>query len=224
MYWSAVQVLRNKPDTTVDDTMLTRVLANFVNTFVILSNMPPAVMAPPKHMAQIINQMVSIMPDMPRVAINSLICSFPASKLVLVKRMVMTPLIMVNTLFPASPAISTNKFGWKKTAKTAANAVETNNVMIEGTFLAIIMAVANGTSISHPEIWNLLSNAWVNSAICPVSAASCDNPAIVKMTSVINNDGIVVNSKYRMCEKIGLPVTEAANTVVSERGETLSPK
>ena len=27
-----------------------------------------------------------------------------------------------------------------------------------------------------------------------------------------------------MCEKIGLPVTEAANTVVSESGETLSPK
>ena len=27
-----------------------------------------------------------------------------------------------------------------------------------------------------------------------------------------------------MCEKMGLPVTEAAKTVVSESGETLSPK
>ena len=60
--------------------------------------------------------------------------------------------------------------------------------------------------------------------MCPVSAASCDKPAIVKITSVIISDGMVVNSKYRMCEKIGLPVTEAANTVVSESGETLSPK
>ena len=27
-----------------------------------------------------------------------------------------------------------------------------------------------------------------------------------------------------MCEKMGLPVTDAANTVVSDKGETLSPK
>ena len=60
--------------------------------------------------------------------------------------------------------------------------------------------------------------------MCPVSAASCDNPAIVKITRVIISDGMVVNNKYRMCEKIGLPVTEAASTVVSESGETLSPK
>ena len=145
-------MLRNKPDATVEDTMLTRFLTNLVNTLVMLSNIPPAVMAPPKHMAQIINQMVSIMPDMPRVAINSLICSFPASKLVLVKRIVIAPLIMVNTLLPASPAISVNNSGWKRTAKTVANAVEMNKVINEGTFLAIMIAVANGTIINHPEI------------------------------------------------------------------------
>ena len=58
-----------------------------------------------------------------------------------------------------------------------------------------MVAVANGTIINHPEIWNLLSKAWVNSVICPVSAASCDKPAIVKMIKVITSDGIVVNSK-----------------------------
>lgn len=58
----------------------------------------------------------------------------------------------------------------------------------------------------------------------PVLDASCDKPAMVKMIKVIINDGMVVNSKYRMCEKIGLPVTDAAKTVVSESGETLSPK
>ena len=58
----------------------------------------------------------------------------------------------------------------------------------------------------------------------PVLDASCDKPAMVKMIKVIISDGMVVNSKYRMCEKIGLPVTDAAKTVVSESGETLSPK
>ena len=79
-------------------------------------------------------------------------------------------------------------------------------------------------NINHPEIWNFPSSAWVNSAMLPVLEASCESPATVKMIKVIINDGIVVNSKYRMCEKIGLPVTEAAKTVVSDKGETLSPK
>ena len=58
----------------------------------------------------------------------------------------------------------------------------------------------------------------------PVLETSWDKPAMVKIISVIISDGMVVNSKYLMCEKIGLHVTEAAKTVVSERGETLSPK
>ena len=95
MYWSAVVMLRNKPEATVEETILTQLLAKRVNTPVILSNIPPAVMAPPKHMAQIINQMVSSMPDMPLVAIKSLISAFPVSKLVLPNKMLNAPFVRV---------------------------------------------------------------------------------------------------------------------------------
>ena len=48
---------------------------------VILPTMPLAVIAPPKHMAHSINQIVFIIPDMPRVAIKSVrtalsVCKF----------------------------------------------------------------------------------------------------------------------------------------------------
>ena len=110
------------------------------------------------------------------------------------------------------------------TEKMVAKAVEMKRVMSEGTFFAIRIAVAIGTIISHPEMWNLLDKAWQNEAICDVSEASCDKPAIVKIINVITNEGTVVNIRYRMCEKSGTSVTEAANTVVSDKGETLSPK
>ena len=152
MYWSAVVILRNKPEATVEETMLTQLLAKRVNTPVMLSNMPPAVMAPPKHMAQMINQMVSSMPDMPLVAIKSLISAFPVSKLVLPNKMLNAPFVRVKAYVPASPAISTNNSGWKITAKMVAKAVERNKVISEGTFLAIIMAVTIGTIISHPDM------------------------------------------------------------------------
>ena len=76
-----------------------------------------------------------------------------------------------------------------------ANAVERNKVINEGTFLAIMIAVTIGTIISHPDIWNLLAKVSQNKAMCVVSAASCDNPAIVKIINVIINDGTVVNIK-----------------------------
>lgn len=96
MYWSAVVRLRNKPEATVEETILTQLLANRVNKDVILSSIPPAVMAPPKHMAQMMSQIVSSIPDMPRVAINSLISALPASKLVLPNKRLMAPFVRVS--------------------------------------------------------------------------------------------------------------------------------
>ena len=96
IYWSAVVRFINKPDATVDATKLTQRLVKRMNTDVMLSIIPPAVIAPPKHIAHIISQIVSIIPDIPRVAINSLIWAFPASKLVLPKRIDIAPLIIVN--------------------------------------------------------------------------------------------------------------------------------
>ena len=95
MYWSAVATLKKRPEATVEVTMLVRPRVKRVSSRVMPSIMPPAAMAPPKHMAQMINQIVSSIPDMPRVAIKSLISALPASKFVLPKRKLMAPLMSV---------------------------------------------------------------------------------------------------------------------------------
>ena len=67
------------PDMTVADTIPTRFRMNRMNMEVRLSNIPLAVIAPPKHMAQIISQMVFIMPLIPRVVTRSLSIALPVS-------------------------------------------------------------------------------------------------------------------------------------------------
>ena len=83
-YWSLRQMLQNTPVKTVEATKLKQRRMNFMMSFVMLAIMPLLTMTPPKHMAQIISQMVFIMPPMPRVATSSvsiglevLICVLP---------------------------------------------------------------------------------------------------------------------------------------------------
>lgn len=83
IYWSAVQMLRNSPDATVDVTSPTVRFIKRRNTEVMLPNIPLAAIAPPKHMAQRISQIVFIMPDMPRVATRLFSSGFPVFMLVL---------------------------------------------------------------------------------------------------------------------------------------------
>ena len=64
MYWSAVARLRNIPEPTVDATTLTVFFMNRTNTEVMLPSIPLAVIAPPKHMAQIMSHIVFIIPAM----------------------------------------------------------------------------------------------------------------------------------------------------------------
>lgn len=68
MYWSATAKLSIKPLHTVEAIRLVRPFIIRTNSRVMPRTMPPASMAPPKHMAQIISQIVPIMPAMPRVA------------------------------------------------------------------------------------------------------------------------------------------------------------
>ena len=92
MYWSAVARLRNSPEPTVDATTLTVLFMNRTNTDVMLPSMPLAVIAPPKHMAQSISQMVFIIPAMPRVAISSVSMALSLCRLVLPYRLIIVPL------------------------------------------------------------------------------------------------------------------------------------
>ena len=77
MYWSAVTIFKNKPEHTVDATMPTLRFIKRRNTDVRLSSIPLAVMEPPKHMAQMISQIVFIMPAIPRVATKLFKASLP---------------------------------------------------------------------------------------------------------------------------------------------------
>ena len=77
MNWSAVQMFKDNPDTTVEATMLVRPRMKCKKIRVILSSMPLADMAPPKHMAQMISQIVFIIPAIPRVETREFRASLP---------------------------------------------------------------------------------------------------------------------------------------------------
>lgn len=96
-------------------------------------------------------------------------------------------------MFPTGkPEISSNRCGWKISANMPANAAEMNSVMIDGTLFAIRMPVTTGTISSHGVIWNVLFRAIEYCSIWSVAVASCERPATVKITSVINIEGTVV--------------------------------
>ena len=96
--------------------------------------------------------------------------------------------------------------------------------MIDGTFREIKKPVIIGTINSQSEILKLTFSDAANSAICPESFDVLVNPAMVNIVRVIKIEGTVVNIIYRICENNGVCVTEEARTVVSDRGEILSPK
>ena len=83
MYWSAVARLRKSPEQTVADTTLTVFFMKRTKSDVMLPSIPLAVIAPPKHMAHNISQMVFIIPDIPRVAIKSVKTALSVCRLVL---------------------------------------------------------------------------------------------------------------------------------------------
>ena len=83
MYWSAVARFKKSPEATVDVTILKVFFMKRTKTDVILPNMPLAVMAPPKHMAQRMSHTVFIMPPIPRVATSSVSMALSVCRLVL---------------------------------------------------------------------------------------------------------------------------------------------
>ena len=54
--------------------------------------------------------------------------------------------------------------------------------------------------------------------------AACIRLATKKMISAMTNDGTVVTAMNLICVNRGVPAEEEASTVVSDRGEILSPK
>ena len=77
--WSPVATFRNKPVLAVEATRPTLLRTQLITTFVILSIMPLATIAAPKHMAHTISQMVFSMPAMPPVDTSSFNSAEPVS-------------------------------------------------------------------------------------------------------------------------------------------------
>ena len=70
-YWSAMATLSITPVAAVAPTSDVRPFTMWINRREMALTIPPADIHPPKHMAQMISQMVPIMPLMPRVATRS---------------------------------------------------------------------------------------------------------------------------------------------------------
>ena len=194
MYWSAVARLRNSPEPTVDATTLTVLFMNRTNTDVMLPSMPLAVIAPPKHMAQSISQMVFIIPAMPRVATNELSVSMPVSKEVGPYQTWNRPLNWEDAEIVSAPAIWHIKSGWKNKANNPAMVDDKNNVMMGDIRLAIKTPVKTGTANNQTDIWNVPFKDSAKAAMDSESALSCKNPATAKISKVIRIDGTVVIS------------------------------
>ena len=114
--------------------------------------------------------------------------------------------------------------GWKTKAMSVARRAEIKSTMSEGTFLYIITPVATGTRRSHGVTVNVFSRAATYCDVSLIVSEPIHNPASEKMMSVMKTVGPVVSIMYLMCVKSGVPLTEEASTVVSLRGDTLSPK
>ena len=106
----------------------------------------------------------------------------------------------------------------------AANNVARNKTTNDGHLRAIIYPTTTGTSKSQGEIRNVLLSPSAKSLTFPIAATFIDKPAIKKMSSVKVNAGTVVNNIYLICVKRGVPETLEASTVVSDKGDNLSPK
>ena len=152
IYWSAVARFRNKPEATVAATVLASLCVKRTNIRVMLPNMPQAVMAPPRHMAQRISHTVSIIPPIPRVAISSVNAGVEACNDVLPDKANKTPLYKASPPLTPSPATSRSTSVWKTSMHTTAKAVDMNKVIIEDTLRAINIPVTTGTSNTQKVI------------------------------------------------------------------------
>ncbi len=71
---------------------------------------------------------------------------------------------------------------------------------------------------------NAPSRAAVMALRVPAAVSGDTYPAMANIIRAIAREGIVVISIYRICVKRGTSEDVDASTVVSERGEILSPK
>ena len=141
-YWSAMAMLSIRPVAAVEPTSDTRPRTRCTNRRVMPPTKPPAVMAPPKHMAQMMSQMVPIMPAMPRVATSEVSISLWVGKAVL-------PYTLIIEARNSEGSISCSTSRCHIRPAPTASSIERNSVMRGGVRRAMSTPVSTGTDSSH---------------------------------------------------------------------------
>ena len=124
----------------------------------------------------------------------------------------------------SEPPIDATIPGWKRRAARPATKADTISVSIAGTFLIIRKKVNIGTMRSRGLMRKVERKASEYSAVDGTASGLCIRLATRNTTRATLIDGTVVNIIYLMWVKRSVPDDEDASTVVSDRGETLSPK
>ena len=165
--------------------------------------------------------MVFNIPFIPDVATNSFITELPVSIEVEVEHTDISARKVENSPFP--PTIFTIS-GCITTIATHAITTDKKRVTSAGNFFAISTIVTAGTSRSHADMLKLFFSTSDNSAICTDASNLWVRLTTKKTISAKINDGMVVIDIYLICSKSGTRAVEDANTVVSDKADTLSPK
>ena len=109
-------------------------------------------------------------------------------------------------------------------ANTQASRVERAKTIRAGIRRAIIIPVTIGTTRSQGVILYLACNTLVYVSMSPASPLPWVKPSTVNAIRAMVMEGTVERIRFLICSNRGTPQTDDAMTVVSERGEILSPK
>ena len=186
-YWSAMATLSITPVVAVDATSDVRPFTMWMNSRVMPPTIPLAAIVPPKHMAQMMSQMVSVMPAMPRVDTSSVSIWFDVLSVV-------SPYTLIIAALNIDGSISANASRWKMSPQATARSVDKKMVTIGGVLRAMSTPVATGTMSSHGVMLKRLSRAAMNEATSCVSVVSIVSPATAKIISARVIEGTVVSS------------------------------
>lgn len=217
-YWSQVIALRIMPDAAVEATRLHVFLAADTIFSIMTRRNPPAVMTPPNTMAHIISHIVFITPAIPPVETRLSSSSLPVEMLVAPNTLVIVPLNMS----PSPICISMSL--WSTNDVATPSRVAKNITGIAGIFLYIISPVSTGTISSQWDILNVELMPFTYAFMSLSSLPDISRLATAYISMVTTTVGTVVFVMYFMCSNKGVPTVDEAKTVVSDRGDILSPK
>ena len=110
------------------------------------------------------------------------------------------------------------------TMAIAAMNAAAKSVMMAGNLRAISRPVMSGTMSNHAEMLNVCCRLFSMVIVSVRVAVEPLRPTMVKTTSAMMSDGVVVSIMYFMWVKSGTSAVDEASTVVSLIIDILSPK